>query len=92
VGSSPTRPTLRGKLMTRKILLVRPNHTISNRSLNQEITRMNEEMKTGSVVVLPDGWRATVVEVDVAQSSYLPNDDKEWQLICEKRDQERKSI
>jgi nitrogen fixation protein len=78
--------------MTRKILLVRPNHTISNRSLNQEITRMNEEMKTGSVVVLPDGWRATVVEVDVAQSSYLPNDDKEWQLICEKRDQERKSI
>ena len=78
--------------MTRKILLVRPNHTISNRSLNQEITRMNEEMKTGSVVVLPDGWRATVVEVNVAQSSYLPNDDKEWQLICEKRDQERKSI
>ena len=78
--------------MTRKILLVRPNHTISNRSLNQEITRMNEEMKTGSVVVLPDGWRATVIEVDVAQSSYLPNDDKEWQLICEKRDQERKSI
>ena len=52
---------------------------------------MNEEMKVGSVVVLPDGWRATVVEVDVAQSSYLPNDDKEWQLICEKRDQERKS-
>lgn len=78
--------------MTRKILLVRPNHTISNRSLNQEITRMNEEMKAGSVVVLPDGWRATVIEVDVAQSSYLPNDDKEWQLICEKRDQERKSI
>ena len=78
--------------MTRKILLVRPNHTISNRSLNQEVTRMNEEMKAGSVVVLPDGWRATVVEVDVAQSSYLPNDDKEWQLICEKRDQERKSI
>jgi hypothetical protein len=76
--------------MTRKILLVRPNHTISNRSLNQEVIRMNEEMKTGSVVVLPDGWRATVVEVDVAQSSYLPNDDKEWQLICEKRDQERK--
>ena len=78
--------------MTRKILLVRPNHTISNRSLNQEVTRMNEEMKAGSVVVLPDGWRATVIEVDVAQSSYLPNDDKEWQLICEKRDQERKSI
>lgn len=77
--------------MTRKILLVRPNHTISNRSLNQEVTRMNEEMKAGSVVVLPDGWRATVIEVDVAQSSYLPNDDKEWQLICEKRDQERKS-
>jgi hypothetical protein len=51
---------------------------------------MNEEMKTGSVVVLPDGWRATVVEIDVAQSSYLPNDDKEWQLICEKRDQEQK--
>ena len=76
--------------MTRKILLVRPNHTISNRSLNQEVTRMNEEMKAGSVVVLPDGWRATVIEVDVAQSSYLPNDDKEWQLICEKRDQERK--
>ena len=76
--------------MTRKILLVRPNHTISNRSLNQEVTRMNEEMKTGSVVVLPDGWRATVIEVDVAQSSYLPNDDKEWQLICEKQDQERK--
>jgi len=81
---------IHGTLKT--ILLVRPNHTISNRSLNQEITRMNEEMKTGSVVVLPDGWRATVVEVDVAQSSYLPNDDKEWQLICEKRDQERKSI
>ena len=76
--------------MTRKILLVRPNHTISNRSLNQEVTRMNEEMKAGSVVVLPDGWRATVIEVDVAQSSYLPNDNKEWQLICEKRDQERK--
>lgn len=76
--------------MTRKILLVRPNHTISNRSLNQEVTRMNEEMKAGSVVVLPDGWRATVIEVDVAQSSYLPNNDKEWQLICEKRDQERK--
>jgi preprotein translocase subunit YajC len=76
--------------MTRKILLVRPNHTISNRSLNQEVTRMNEEMKTGSVVVLPDGWRATVVEVDVAATTYLPNDDKEWQLICEKRDQERK--
>ena len=76
--------------MTRKILLVRPNHTISNRSLNQEVTRMNEEMKAGSVVVLPDGWRATVIEVDVAQSSYLPNDDKEWQLICEKQDQERK--
>ena len=78
--------------MTRKILLVRPNHTISNRSLNQEVTRMNEEMKAGSVVVLPDGWRATVIEVDVAQSSYLPNDDKEWQLICEKPDQEQKSI
>jgi len=77
--------------MTRKILLVRPNHTISNRSLNQEVTRMNEEMKHGSVVVLPDGWRATVVEVDVAATTYLPNDDKEWQLICEKRDQERNS-
>jgi len=51
---------------------------------------MNEEMKAGSVVVLPDGWRATVIEVDVAQSSYLPNDNNEWQLICEKRDQERK--
>lgn len=78
--------------MARKILLVRPNHAINARTVNQEITRMNEEMKTGSVVILPDGWRATVVEVDVAQSSYLPNDDKEWQLICEKRDQERKSI
>jgi nitrogen fixation protein len=77
--------------MTRKILLVRPNHTISNRSLNQEVIRMNEEMKTGSVVVLPDGWRATVVEVDIAEATYLPNDDKEWQLICEKRDQERKN-
>jgi hypothetical protein len=77
--------------MTRKILLVRPNHTISNRSLNQEVTRMNEEMKHGSVVVLPDGWRATVVEVDVAATTYLPNDDKEWQMICEKRDQERKN-
>ena len=76
--------------MTRKILLVRPNHTISNRSLNQEVTRMNEEMKHGSVVILPDGWRATVVEVDVAATTYLPNHDKEWQLICEKRDQERK--
>ena len=76
--------------MARKILLVRPNHTISNRSLNQEVTRMNQEMKHGSVVVLPDGWRATVVEVDVAATTYLPNDDKEWQLICEKRDQERK--
>jgi nitrogen fixation protein len=76
--------------MTRKILLVRPNHTISNRSLNQEVTRINQEMKHGSVVVLPDGWRATVVEVDVAATTYLPNDDKEWQLICEKRDQERK--
>jgi nitrogen fixation protein len=59
--------------MARKILLVRPNHTISNRSLNQEITRMNEEMKHGSVVVLPDGWRATVVEVDVAENTLLPN-------------------
>ena len=78
--------------MTRKILLVRPNHTISTRALNEQVVRMNEEMKTGSVVVLPDGWRATVIEVDVAQSSYLPNGDKEWQLICEKRDQERKSI
>jgi preprotein translocase subunit YajC len=77
--------------MTRKILLVRPNHTISNRSLNQEVTRMNEEIKHGSVVVLPDGWRATVVEVDVAATTYLPNDDKEWQMICEKRDQERKN-
>jgi len=76
--------------MARKILLVRPNHTISNRSLNQEVTRMNEEMKHGSVVVLPDGWRATVVEVDVAATTYLPNNDKQWQLICEKRDQERK--
>lgn len=76
--------------MTRKILLVRPNHTISTRALNEQVVRMNEEMKAGSVVVLPDGWRATVIEVDVAQSSYLPNDDKEWQLICEKRDQERK--
>lgn len=78
--------------MARKILLVRPNHTISTRALNEQVVRMNEEMKAGSVVVLPDGWRATVIEVDVAQSSYLPNDDKEWQLVCEKRDQERKSI
>ena len=77
--------------MTRKILLVRPNHTINNRTLNQEVTRMNEEMKHGSVVVLPDSWRATVVEVDVAATTYLPNDDKEWQMICEKRDQERKN-
>jgi len=77
--------------MTRKILLVRPNHSINSRTLNQEVTRMNEEMKHGSVVVLPDGWRATVVEVDIAEATYLPNDDKEWQLICEKRDQERKS-
>ena len=76
--------------MTRKILLVRPNHTISTRALNEQVVRMNEEMKAGSVVVLPDGWRATVIEVDVAQSSYLPNDDKEWQLICEKQNQERK--
>ena len=76
--------------MTRKILLVRPNHTISTRALNEQVVRMNEEMKAGSVVVLPDGWRATVVEVDVAQSSYLPNDNKEWQLIYEKQDQERK--
>ena len=59
--------------MTRKILLVRPNHTISNRSLNPEVTRMNEEMKHGSVVVLPDGWRATVVEVDVVENTLLPN-------------------
>lgn len=60
--------------MVRKILLVRPNHTISTRSLNEEVVRMNEEMKTGSVVILPDGWRATVVEVDVIEPAYLPND------------------
>jgi len=76
--------------MTRKILLVRPNHAINTRTLNQEVARMNEEMKYGSIVILPDGWRATVVEVDVAATTYLPNDDKQWQLICEKRDQERK--
>jgi nitrogen fixation protein len=60
--------------MTRKILLVRPNHTISTRALNEQVVRMNEEMKAGSVVVLPDGWRATMVEVDVIEPSYLPND------------------
>lgn len=90
MGSSPTRPT-KEKLTMRKILLVRPNHSVSSRALTQEVERMNAEMKTGSVVVLPDGWRATVVEVDVVETAHTSNDDKEWQIICEKRDQERKS-
>jgi hypothetical protein len=52
----------------KRVLLVRPNYHVSAVSLERTVARMNAEMQTGSVVVLPPDWKATVVEVDVVKT------------------------